>query len=566
MANEIDFGILNQVSPTLQVAGATQAAIANMLDRQQKERQMNQQAALANRGMDIEQQRNAQQAEFNQGTLATEIRGQDLRAQEAEAQLGLEQQKLLETQRANDMDFQFKQGQLANMGESNAIDRMYKEGQLRLNQDELAMNQLAMQNQEQMQAAMRQAAQGGIGSIKQLLLQQGNVRDAMYIDKTQSEIEKNFLAGQKSLLEIQDAQEQRNAAQAAAWVTPRIQGIASMNDPEARKEALIEFAQKADAKFGTNFMESADNPDMMLTALTSYAAANNKDLVKAVKTLGPAAAPLVEGYFGKQVDASKVGTEAQTNITIQDKAQTKLLEPAMARITAADTAIETGAKRVANLENLYAQYQDAISRGINPGTFGPAQQALAKVTDSLGLTEGKASPGEAIENLKMQAALSMRVPGSGSMSDSELKGYLSSTAGLDWANPEAVKKVLDFEKLNNQRATLQRDFLVNWVQLNGTDAGASAAWNKYINENPVVDKKGNIDFSKISNPLAYVEKYDQAKAIEEAKAGRASIYTPPPVQQSNFKNIDLSKITDAQYNEAVQRLEAIRRAKQNGPK
>lgn len=92
------------------------------------------------------------------------------------------------------------------------------------------------------------------------------------------------------------------------------------------------------------------------------------------------------------------------------------------------------------------------------------------------------------EMLKISSKMipSMRAIGSGSSSDLDVKMFTNATINVG-SDPEANKNIGTALRLQKQRENDQAAFLANYLQANRHLDGADAAWNKYMNANPIFD-------------------------------------------------------------------------------
>lgn len=359
----IDFSILNQTNPSMQVAQQTQAAVNQLLDRAQKEREI--QGSLANQrvGLGIQQQATDQQGQFQQGQisnqafsnqtqqqatdqsgqfqqgqLANESRGLGIKQQEAnqagqyqQGQLGIQQQQV-------NQQGQYQQGLLGLQGGQQDLEKtkfefdkfigLKKEGR----EDEANLYLRKSKDLQVQQMQDFQQAGGDPQKTIQVMRQWGDVKGAAEVEKTWSDIQKNGIEDTKAMLDIQNTVEGKNKAIAGGMAYDYAHSLAQWKQDQLtnlKTKALQERMDPATVRQEANNVESeynkkillardnlnsklpegskitSDNPGAILNSIGFTALSQNADLTKLIKDndLRKRAAPFLQNHVQGQLDA-----------------------------------------------------------------------------------------------------------------------------------------------------------------------------------------------------------------------------------------------------------------------
>jgi len=127
-----------------------------------------------------------------------------------------------------------------------------------------------------------------------------------------------------------------------------------------------------------------------------------------------------------------------------------------------------------------------------------------------------------------------RPPGSGATSDFDAKQFERATMGVDKlkaTNDNIGNGII----ARSQSAQDYAEFRASMLEQNGTLAGSTQAWNKYLNANPIFDKTKEDEFALNKNRVSYRDFFKgQGTAVEAprnpnelnlqsgAKAGKAA--------------------------------------------
>lgn len=140
------------------------------------------------------------------------------------------------------------------------------------------------------------------------------------------------------------------------------------------------------------------------------------------------------------------------------------------------------------------------------GAGGSVKQLAAKAGSLIGLGNETASTGDYIESESAKIALFNRKNMPGSMSDSDRQFLMNMAAGLD-KNPQGNKLILDQAEATKDRLVQKTDFFEQFRKTNGNLTGATAAWNRYITDNPIVQSNDAGQVTGIKVPQTPFDAY-----------------------------------------------------------
>lgn len=121
---------------------------------------------------------------------------------------------------------------------------------------------------------------------------------------------------------------------------------------------------------------------------------------------------------------------------------------------------------------------------------GPVIGPTKKLARFLPFTKETKEQVSAFERVANKLIPTMRQGMPGAASDRDVAMFREATINID--KPESVnKQIIDQALLVNRRIKDKADFLAQYVNAYGDAQGAQAAWDKYINSNPLFDDKGN---------------------------------------------------------------------------
>lgn len=126
---------------------------------------------------------------------------------------------------------------------------------------------------------------------------------------------------------------------------------------------------------------------------------------------------------------------------------------------------------------------------------------------------------QAMDALTNQIAPMMRQPGSGAVSDKDMAIFMTSVPNIGTGRQANTAIALAMVEAGKNAAGYA-DFLERTYQQRGTTMGADAAWQQYLNANPIYDAKGAVRQNRPSYD-AWVQAVTQKQAeIDKLKAGK----------------------------------------------
>lgn len=139
---------------------------------------------------------------------------------------------------------------------------------------------------------------------------------------------------------------------------------------------------------------------------------------------------------------------------------------------------------------------------------------------------------QALETASNSLSLDVAQKMKGSLSDKDI-AFVKSQVTTATTRDAAAKPALDAIRAGFERAGQRAQFYRTWAETNGNINGADAAWNKYINENPmtVEDKsavggrKFNPDYNKDFTP--YVKPQSRLQSYRDANPNAPLVREKP---------------------------------------
>lgn len=173
-----------------------------------------------------------------------------------------------------------------------------------------------------------------------------------------------------------------------------------------------------------------------------------------------------------------------------------------------------------------------LRKGISYEGMGPLSGLIAPVAGFFGYGEGQALDSEAT---RMQQHV--RAAGEGSVSNYERELFASASPGLRMSDSGA-NIVIDGWEAQARRVQEKAKFMDEWRARNKTLSGAQAAWDRYANDNRILDTDGKGGFTinrdNIGNWSSYVEGAggDRDEPASRSDAGAAPKLSPEDVATS----------------------------------
>lgn len=193
--------------------------------------------------------------------------------------------------------------------------------------------------------------------------------------------------------------------------------------------------------------------------------------------------------------AQNVDKNAQTPV------QKALLEQDKAKIGRADELAENGATLQSNIK----AFRNANEK-FETGTGAEAKLEAMKFGLATGLYSNKdaVAAGETIRNFGTQFVLNFIQQTKGSISERENKTFEKAAAGISNSR-EGNRKIANAMDAAAQRAREQSAFLRSYIEKNGSLSGSDEVWNKYVNENEIIDENLNLNKNNMNNWKAYLD-------------------------------------------------------------
>lgn len=150
-----------------------------------------------------------------------------------------------------------------------------------------------------------------------------------------------------------------------------------------------------------------------------------------------------------------------------------------------------------------AQMRSALK---DVGAQGPISGRLNQLADTatFGLAPGSRGARDFVESKGTALQLGFTNMTKGAISDREM-GLFSNAVPSVSKTEEGSNKIMNAMDAGAERKIQERDFKEAWLDTYGSLTGANATWNKYINENPILDQNMNVNRENISNWDTYLQ-------------------------------------------------------------
>lgn len=165
----------------------------------------------------------------------------------------------------------------------------------------------------------------------------------------------------------------------------------------------------------------------------------------------------------------------------------RVLEQDRKKMGATFKAIEASREKAAQLESMAQTAEQGLSMAGRTGSL--SSDWGASILGALGSKDQaqKAEGTTLLNSVKPSALAANKVPGMGAMSDFESKAFFAAAPGSDKL-PEQNMTLITKMKQAAQLESEHADFLETYINEQGSDRGAQAAWTQYKKSNPLIVK------------------------------------------------------------------------------
>lgn len=186
-----------------------------------------------------------------------------------------------------------------------------------------------------------------------------------------------------------------------------------------------------------------------------------------------------------------------------------------------------------DMESLANQLEGVIGR---VGYTGPGGDLYGRVDDVLGVLPGNTGARGAFRSLSMDAQLAMTQKTKGAITDREMGMFREAVPNLS-QTPEGNQQIVKVMRGAARRVKARAVFMEEYLSRNKSLSKAQSSWNRYINENPLVEQTDSgisvreaSDFTPYLDPsYAGKDKSDAGGAVQRpSDATRDN--TPQPGQ------------------------------------
>lgn len=257
-----------------QINQATQAE----LERRQRQAQANQQAALEQQRINETLRSNQVKEQTDLMRLADESRRTDIQQQQVD-QTGAYNQGILanDSRRIDQADAKFNWDMTRDIRDfkyqAKKDDRSFKLLERAENRADTEFGWRAEDRQDAVaqKERLREAAKGGIAGIKQALMENGDVKTAMDIDKFQSEVASNYLDMDIKKAKLSEIEQNKKLDQLAiGWIPIQQQYLElSKTNPDKAADLLSKASDKLSEITG---VDTGYSPEAVLIAMNNLSA------------------------------------------------------------------------------------------------------------------------------------------------------------------------------------------------------------------------------------------------------------------------------------------------------
>jgi hypothetical protein len=295
--------------------------------------------------------------------------------------------------------------------------------------------------------------------------------------------------------------------------------LAGISDPKQRQSAYTQslpILRQAFPDF--EFSENVDDPD--LTAAMAVMGGMGKPQKG---TTGKPVA-VIDPNTGQAIYVAPDQAIGQQVASTRTQGQTKEQQERDKAIVKAETARAEVAANASGVIDSLNRAEQLVSSGA--ATTGPYISKLP--TLSAGTAEF-----EAISNqLGLQGTALLK----GSITEAENRKVQSTQPGGD-RTPESNLAIIKFNRSIMQRAVERGKFDATWRQTKGTIGGADAAWQRFIQENPITSNKPDdlsINEANIGNWQGYITGEGRKTQPAPAGGGQGGVPTLSPAEASQL--------------------------------
>lgn len=153
------------------------------------------------------------------------------------------------------------------------------------------------------------------------------------------------------------------------------------------------------------------------------------------------------------------------------------------------------------------------------GYTGPGGEVYGAIDDVVGIFPGDKGARGAFRQLSMESQLAMTQKTKGAITDREMGMFKKAVPGLT-QTPPGNQAMANIMKATAKRLEDRATFFEQYRRLSGTLDGATAAWGKYLKENPLIvdGKDGGV---VLSEDVASFDEYLPQSRATPASAGAA---------------------------------------------
>jgi hypothetical protein len=167
------------------------------------------------------------------------------------------------------------------------------------------------------------------------------------------------------------------------------------------------------------------------------------------------------------------------------------------------------ARAAGDMVNIAGQMKELAP---NLGYTGPGGTLYGAVDDAIGVLPGDSGARGAFRSLATEAQLTFTEKTKGAITDREMANFRQAVPNLS-QTPEGNAMIADALIAGSRRSQMRAQFFEQYAAASGSLQGAQAAWQGYMEANPLIENQGGrIQINGEGDPSAYLPGGSPAQA------------------------------------------------------
>lgn len=169
------------------------------------------------------------------------------------------------------------------------------------------------------------------------------------------------------------------------------------------------------------------------------------------------------------------------------------------RVTESADNAQSLISNIQNFRNALGKFETGTGAGLKLQAGQLDQSVLGGAFSN----RDSVAAGEAIKNFGTSFVLNFVQQTKGAISDNEMKTFTKASPGIE--NTRAGnERIANAMEASAQRTVEKANFLRAYIENNGSLSGSEAAWRKFVNENPIIDKDFNLNLNNVGSWQNYL--------------------------------------------------------------